>query len=285
MTSYADDSTVHSHSKNIEPLKENLERLSEQMIKYCHDARLILNSDKTQFLVSPKQDCKIKVGPSIISSSPEMNLLGVDFDSNFTTLPYLHKLACSAKTRANLIYRLSFSMPPHVLSKLANGLLMGKILSACPVTIPVKFHDDDKCFKTVTEEINMSIKATARTITKTKLSDKIRSEDVLGKAKLKCLNEAVACITATTIWKSKQSMDSLGNCLFQEKPISRPGLRSETSKGICPSVPGYPTMATNVMSKVWNSAPGLETASSLGAAKAISKEWAKTFTRQPKDSC
>ena len=74
-------------------------------------------------------------------------------------------------------------------------------------------------------------------------------------------------------------MDSLGNCLFQEKPISRPGLRSETSKEIRPPVPGYPTMAANVMSKVWNSVPGLETASSLGAAKSISKEWAKTLPR------
>ena len=74
-------------------------------------------------------------------------------------------------------------------------------------------------------------------------------------------------------------MDQLGKCLFQENSISRPGLRSETSKEIRPPVPGYPTMAANVMSKVWNSAPGLQNASSLGAAKAISKNWAKTLPR------
>ena len=66
----------------------------------------------------------------------------------------------------------------------------------------------------VTEEINKAIKTT-----KSSLSDKIRSEFLLQKAGLKCLNEAVASITAVTVWKSKTFMDPLGQHLFQEKPI------------------------------------------------------------------
>ena len=123
MTSYADDATLHVRAKN-------LERFSSRMIRYCQSVGLVLNNDKTQLLVSPKQKCLIKVGSSFISASPEMSLLGVDFDSNVSTTPYLHKLACAAKTRAALISRLSFSMPPHVLQTFANGLLMGKVLSA-----------------------------------------------------------------------------------------------------------------------------------------------------------
>ena len=114
------------------------------MITYCQSVGLVLNNDKTQLLVSPKQKCVIKMGSSIISASPEISLLGVEFDSNFSTIPYLQKLACAAKTRAALISRLSFSMPPHVLGTFANGLLMGKILSACPVTIPIRLESDDK---------------------------------------------------------------------------------------------------------------------------------------------
>ena len=91
-------------------------------------------------------------------------------------------------------------MPPHVLTIFANGLLMGKVLSACPVTIPLRLNCDDRSCISATEEINKAIKASARTITKTKISDKIRSELVLQKAKLKCLNEAVASITAITVW-------------------------------------------------------------------------------------
>ena len=155
---------------------------------------------------------------------------------------------------------------------------MGKILSACPVTIPVRLHSDDKSFISVTEDINKAIKATARTITKTKLSDKIRSEDILHKANLKCLNEAVASIMALTVWKSKQSMDPLGYCLFQENPSIK-STRSKSSKEIRPPVPGYPTMAANVMARVWNSVPGLENASSVGAAKALSRKWAKSIPK------
>ena len=156
-----------------------------------------------------------------------INLLGVDFDSNFTTIPYLQKLARAANTRASLISRLSYSMPPYVLATLANGLLMGKILAACPVTIPIRLNSDDKFCSGVTEEINKAIKATARTITRTKLSDKVRSEDVLRKARLRCLNEAVASIMAVTVWKSKQSMNPLVHCLFKEKSSVRTRQRRE----------------------------------------------------------
>ena len=217
MTSYADDSTFHVRAKNINSLKVKLQSLSSHMISYCQTAGLVLNSDKTQLLVSPKQKCQINVGSCLISASTEINLLGVDFDSNFSTVPYLHKLARSASTRAALIHRLSFSMPPHLLTMFANGLLMGKILSASPVTIPVRLNSDDRSCIVVTEEINRSIKSTARTITRTKLSDKVRSEDVLKKANLKCLNECVASITVVTVWKAKQSMNPLGQRLFKKK--------------------------------------------------------------------
>ena len=63
----------------------------------------------------------------------------------------------------------------------------------------------------VTEDINKAIKATACTITKSRLSDKIRSDVLLQRAGLKCLNEAVACITV-----KKKLMDPLGQRLFQE---------------------------------------------------------------------
>ena len=83
---------------------------------------------------------------------------------------------------------------------------------------------------------------------------------------------------ALTVWKSKQCMDPLGYCLFQENPSNR-STRSKSSKEIRPPVPGYPTMAANVMARVWNSVPGLEDASSVGAAKAVSRKWAKGIPR------
>ena len=171
-------------------------------------------------------------------------------------------------------------MPPHLLSTLASGLLMGKILAASPLTIPTRLNHEDKCFISVTEDINIAIKETARTITRIKLTDKIRSDVTLHKANMKCLNEAVASITALTVWKSKQSMDPLGRCLFKEKDATTDmKLRSQSSKEIRPPVPGYPNLATNIMARIWNDVPGLQNASTISAAKFISRKWAKNIPR------
>ena len=179
-----------------------------------------------------------------------------------------------------MIYRLGFSMPPHLLTTFANGLLMGKIMAFAPVHIPTRLNIDDHYhnYIGVTEDINKAIKATARTITKSRLSDKIRSEVLLQKAGLKCLNEAVASITAVTVWKSKTFMDPLGKRIFREKP-SFQCTRSVASKDIDLLVPGYPTLSTNIMARIWNAVPGLEQATTLGAAKSLAKKWAKEIPR------
>ena len=169
-------------------------------------------------------------------------------------------------------------MPPHLLATFANAILMGKILSSCPVTFPVRMSEDDKTCKGVLEEINKAIKATAQTITKSRLSDKIRSEDVLRKANLRCFNEAVASVTAVTVWKCKQTMNPLGSCLFKEKICSKT-TRFANSTEIRPPVPGYPNLASNIMARIWNSIPELHNASTLGAAKSISRKWARGIPR------
>ena len=92
-----------------------------------------MNNDKTQLLVSSSKKLQINVGSSLISSSPVLKLLGVEFDRNFATTPSLKKLATASNTKAAMIYRLGFSMPPHLLTTFANGLLMGKIMAFSPV--------------------------------------------------------------------------------------------------------------------------------------------------------
>ena len=280
LMAYADDSTLYAHAKNLDLLRVDLERLSDKMISYCQGTGLVLNKDKTQLLVSSSKKFQINVGSSLISASPVLKLLGVEFNTEFATTPSLKKLATAANTRASMIYRLGFSMPPHLLTTFANGLLMGKIMAFAPVHIPTRLNIDDHYhnYIGVTEDINKAIKATARTITKSRLSDKIRSEVLLQKAGLKCLNEAVASITAVTVWKSKTFMDPLGKRIFREKP-SFQCTRSVASKDIDLLVPGYPTLSTNIMARIWNAVPGLQHATTLGAAKSLAKKWAKEIPR------
>ena len=95
-------------------------------------------------------------------------------------------------------------MPNCLLKPLANGLLNGKILAAAPAAIPIRICPNDKPYMAgILNDIDKSIRATARTITRTNLKDKIRSEVILQKSGLRSLTEAVSVTMASLIWKAR----------------------------------------------------------------------------------
>ena len=114
MMCYADDSTLYQTVKSKESLKLDLELMSKKMIRYCNDNGLVINSAKTKLLLSSKENFEMFVGDSIVHADPEVCLLGIDYDTNFSTSPYLRTLATEAKSRAAMIYRLSFGVPPNL---------------------------------------------------------------------------------------------------------------------------------------------------------------------------
>ena len=56
--------------------------------------------------------------------------------------------------------------------------------------------------------------------------------------------------------------------------------RSIVAKDVCLTVPGYHTPSTNIMAKIWNAVPGLQDASTLGAARALSQKWTTQIPRR-----
>ena len=250
--------------------------MSKKMIEYCNDNGLVINSAKTKLLLSSKDNFEMFVGDSIVHADSEISLLGIDYNTNFSTSPYLQKLATAAKSRAGMIYRLSFGVPSNLLRLLANGLVIGKILAAAPAAIPFKIAYDDRAANLATENINRSIKSVARTITKTALSDKVSSKLVLEKAGLRTLNEMVASQTALMVWKSNKARDPLGRNLFPERSIMRPTRSINCVKATQP-VPGNNTLAANLMARAWNSSSELQTATTIGAARSVARKWAQNL--------
>ena len=51
------------------------------------------------------------------------------------------------------------------------------------------------------------------------------------------------------------------------------------SKNISQPVPGFHMLPSNLMARIWNTVPGLQTASTLGAAKILARKWARTIPR------
>ena len=187
---FADDTTVYSMAQSTKELKNEMEIVGNNMTTYCNTNGLILNSQKTQIITSTGSDSLvIKIGKDHVPVSQQIKLLGVESGTKFSTAPYLRKLAQDAKTRSKIIKRLSFCMPQCLLKPLTNGILLGKILAAASAALPIQISDQDKLFQSkILEDINKSIKAEARTITKTKLKDKVPSNIVLWKAGLPSLN-------------------------------------------------------------------------------------------------
>ena len=89
-------------------------------------------------------------------------------------------------------------------------------MAAAPAAVPFRINQDDKGAIVLTEKINCALKSAARTITRTRLKDKVKSEVVLQRAGLRSLNEMVACTSVTMVWKSKLYMDPLGSLLFDK---------------------------------------------------------------------
>ena len=120
--------------------------------------------------------------------------------------------------------------------------------------------------------IDKAIKATARTITRTSLSDKVKSETVLQKAGLRCLTATVSESMATAIWRGRKDMNPLG-CIVQNKLSSRI-TRSAGCDKLCEPVPGHPENAANRLAQIWNIS-NLSSAKTLGSARTSVREWFK----------
>ena len=170
-----------------------------------------------------------------------------------------------------MIKRLSYGMPNYMLKPMSNALIMGKVLSAAPAAIPIRLSPTNKPYLSgLLNEIEKSIKVTARTITLTCLKDKVRSEIVLIWAGLRSLTEAVVESMACLIWKSRKEMDPLGR-IFQKKQMNR-NTRSATSDKLCEPVPGHPEAASNRLAKIWNML-NLNCSKTLGSVKSVAREW------------
>ena len=268
---YADDTTVYIKARSVKHLMNEMEWLRASRVNYCNKNGLVLNSQKTQIWTTAKKEIEIKIDKNTVLSTPTISLLGLEYDSNFSTVPYLRKLAREANTRAALIQRLSFGMPNFLLKPLTNGLLMGKLLSAATAAIPIKLCMYDKPYLAgILNDLEKSIRSAARTISRSKLTDKIRSEVVLQKAGLRSLTEAVCVTMATTIWKARKKMNQLG-CVFNNRLFLK-NTRSMSSNNLCQPIPGHPEAAVNKLAQVWN-LMNLGSAKTLGCAKTLAQKW------------
>ena len=88
---YADDTTVYIKARSVKHLMNEMEWLRASRVNYCNKNGLVLNSQKTQIWTTAKKEIEIKIDKNTVLSTPTISLLGLEYDSNFSTVPYLRK--------------------------------------------------------------------------------------------------------------------------------------------------------------------------------------------------
>ena len=288
---YADDSFLWEAHDDPETVKHKLNLKAQAFVQFAAQNALSLNEKKTQLLLtgrmtgSAKASFSVQVGQAEILPSPNIELLGVTFDSKLSTAPYKSTLASTAKQRAGLIRRLACHLPRgRYLRLLSQGLVYGKVSYAAATTLTPRLPGDTSLPSGQAKDIQVALNDVARTLTGHRRSDHVPIPSLLQAAGLQSLNAVAVKSTAVETWKAFHSSDGpngsrnpLGNVIFnkQVSNLSQMSTRSKTSGQVPLPLPlAAPTMAYNA-AKVWNYSEELRNATSLRAAKLVARKLAK----------
>jgi hypothetical protein len=282
---YADDSCIWACGNSVAEVVERLERKAALFSQYVQGNGLVMNAGKSQLLLSRGgSDVCINVNGSEVYPSATLSLLGVTFDRTLGVAPHSEAVAAAAKQRAAIVARLSHHLPRgEYLRQLAQGLFVGKLGHALPAVVPARLQDP--CGSGPLKAVQVSMNDVCRTLTGTRRRDHRPVQDLLVAARFKSVNEMAVEATALEAWKAFASDDGgagernpVGQLIFGPRfdvPVNARPTRS-VAAGILPiDLRGQDTFVTRA-AELWNSAPLLRGAKTLGEAKRAAKSLAKS---------
>eukprot|EP00095_Tigriopus_kingsejongensis_P010354 maker-scaffold1185_size56580-snap-gene-0.15 protein:Tk10354 transcript:maker-scaffold1185_size56580-snap-gene-0.15-mRNA-1 annotation:"alpha skeletal muscle b-like isoform x2" len=130
---YADDVSIWAVGKDLPTFKSLPDQRAESFARFAAGNGLVMNASKTQLMLGGKvrradlEDFHVLVDGVTVFPDKKLELLGVKFDSSFSTFPHGASVAASARQRAAMIARLSHHLPRGAyLQQLARGLVLGK---------------------------------------------------------------------------------------------------------------------------------------------------------------
>jgi hypothetical protein len=248
---------------------------------------LVLNPGKSQLLISRGDTAGVfvNVGGCKVAPSSTLGLLGVTFDRTLAVSPHSEEVATSAKQRAGVVARLAHYVPRgRYLRQLAQGLFVGKLGHALPAVVAPRLQGEDGKGSAPYRAVQVSMNNVCRTLTGTRAKDRGQVADVLEDARFKSVNEMVVKATATEAWKAYVSKDGgagernpVGQLIFGPRFGIPENVRPTRSvaAGILPiDLRGQDTFVAHA-AELWNQAPLLRVAQTLGKAKQAAKLLAK----------
>ena len=296
MAAYADDITIWC-TGDIKHVESNLNLRASAFTAYAKANALHLNASKTQLLLAGKVSAANKSSFSVVvdnaTITPGKNLdfLGLTVDSKLCI--DANGPAIAARHKAAVIGRLACHLPKgRYLSQLASGVLLGKIAYSAAAVSPVRLRESETATGS-TKAIQVAINKAARSVTGTRLLDKLPTAELLTMSGLPSYNRLVVRSAALEAWKAFMSNDGpdgtrnpLGTLLFgdsghmdgEDKATIMPNrpTRATTSGCIQPPLPmAAPSMAHSIY-RIWNACAPLRAARTLTEAKKAAADLASS---------
>jgi hypothetical protein len=140
-----------------------------------------------------------------------LELLGVKYDKCLSSKLQQRRVAASARQRATTIARLAHQLPRCYLSRLAHGLVLGKIGYALAAYVRPRMTDDAPPHSADIHAAQVALNDVARSITGHRRTDHIKIDSLLSEAGIPSLNQVLVRSIATEAWKSLNSNDGADN--------------------------------------------------------------------------
>ncbi len=268
---YADDLCAWSCGDNVETVKADLSVIANNVSEFSSTNYLSLSAEKTQVMWSglsrSSKDPEVTVGKTLVEPSPCIELLGVRFDKNLSSNPFVMSQQRAAAPILATIRRLSRYLPRAPLSQVASALIVGKLSYAAPATFMPRLTVNEPT-NSATQKLQVCINEAARTILGVTKLDKIRTETLLAKADLPSINRLVVKGIATECWRSINMGTPLGSLILGGQESSRPTRLASSNKLAPPFKFPRDSMAWHAV-KIWNLHEELRCAKSLNCAKKV----------------
>jgi hypothetical protein len=277
---YADDSNRWEIADTWAEVQAALVHKSARFAHWAKGNGLAMNPGKTQLLVSsnagPAGGLTVQVDSNVITSGETLELLSVTYDRKMTTAPHIENMVKSARQRAALIARLGHHLPRgRYLRQLANGLVFGKVAHTLAAVAAPRL-DSDTPASVKFKSIQTALNDTARTVTGSKRSDRIKLAVLNNRAGFPSFNELVTRAVAMETWKALHSSDSvnggrnpLGAEMFDCTEYTRSS-RAATAGKVQLPLRGCDTLVSNGV-KIWNECQELRVAATRGGARKAAK--------------
>ena len=124
VTSYTDDTTPYSNSKNVVTVLEHLETKGKEVNNWFCTNYLKANPDKSQLLLTSKDEASIKIDDTDIKSTSSRKLLGVLIDNKLTFNKHVFKLCKKASNKLHALARISKYITKDKLRTIMNAFFL-----------------------------------------------------------------------------------------------------------------------------------------------------------------